>query len=808
MNPKEEEVGHHTKEDSTTTLAEATRREEVGTTTAVSTSIPVALPHDSHVPQDVTPDRTNMHTTASLARSTDDIASVPSSSSSLVVVSTSSSTSLSTSSHVAGVCPVKAEYLRTSSTTVKIILDGEGRTRGMNKAADREHSILVPGTEKPEWEGEVNFFSGEILRKIKEALRHGKQQEGSPHSQKKKKNGEKRGEVAPPLTSLSTVETTIETTTIAPPPPPLTVAVGQKRKREETKEEPVPQDEGRGAAEQPKGDPPHCRVEPTTSTTTTAAPLSSNTITLVENTKNSSSPAVMGMLSYLPPPEPADFSVRSWEEQPPMTHATGGNHGSDAEDDLHRDTPVSREAAPFLVAPPLPPSGRAIQGTEAQRERGDRSAADDEGQDATPGGDQKWKRLPWLSPSGVERNSSPSLPLVLAPLTTVGNLPFRRICKEFGADVTISEMAVVYNLHRTQRSEWSLLRRHQDETIFGVQLAVSNPVEAKHVAMALEASGYRYDFLDINGGCPIDPINATGCGCALLERRRNSRLPDVIHSLAAYQSQPVTLKCRIGADEQHPTLHQDIPVYQGFPLAGLTIHGRSRRQRYTKAADWEYVEKCAAIATSSSFSSSFSTDRASILCSSRSHTEPHPLPVIGNGDILGWEDVAAHREACPHVSGFMIGRGALIKPWIFKEIRSEQVIDMSGTERLEMLKKFCAYGLSHWGSDVRGVMTTRRFLCEWLSFLHRYVPAGILERLPQKMNERPPLYQGRDEVETMMSSPSVGDWIALSELLLGPVEPSFRFTPKHKSNSYVNATVEGGLSPTVSQGIEEEDGQG
>lgn len=359
--------------------------------------------------------------------------------------------------------------------------------------------------------------------------------------------------------------------------------------------------------------------------------------------------------------------------------------------------------------------------------------------------------------------------LILAPLTTVGNLPFRRICKEFGADITVSEMAVVYNLNRTQKSEWSLLRRHECEDIFGVQLAVSHPQMAAQVATALEASGFSYDFLDINCGCPIDAMNKNGCGCALMERRGN-RFSQVVQELVTRQSKPVTIKCRIGADEERPTLLKDIQGFERYGASAVTIHGRSRKQRYTKLANWDYVEQCAMQTA---------------------------LPVIGNGDILSHEDVTAHREACPHVRSFMIGRGALIKPWIFEEIKSGQVKDISSSERFDMLRRFCSYGLSHWGSDERGVMTTRRFLCEWLSFACRYVPAGLLERLPQRMNERPPFYRGRDEVETMMTSGSVTDWLALSELLLGKVEPSFRFTPKHKSNSYTTTTATNGAEDGI-----------
>jgi len=96
------------------------------------------------------------------------------------------------------------------------------------------------------------------------------------------------------------------------------------------------------------------------------------------------------------------------------------------------------------------------------------------------------------------------------------------------------------------------------------------------------------------------------------------------------------------------------------------------------------------------------------------------------------------------------------------------------------------YGLEHWGSDHQGICTTRRFLLEWLSFLHRYVPVGILKQTyPQTMNQQPPqLYFGRCDVETILSSANAQDWVKLSEMFLGKVSIDFSFIPKHKANSY------------------------
>ena len=88
------------------------------------------------------------------------------------------------------------------------------------------------------------------------------------------------------------------------------------------------------------------------------------------------------------------------------------------------------------------------------------------------------------------------------------------------------------------------------------------------------------------------------------------------------------------------------------------------------------------------------------------------------------------------------GRGAIIKPWLPTEIKDERHWDISASERFDMYKRFVWYGLEHWGSDQQGVNTTRRFLLEWLSFTHRYVPVGLIDtaRLPQRISQKPPSY--------------------------------------------------------------------
>ena len=138
------------------------------------------------------------------------------------------------------------------------------------------------------------------------------------------------------------------------------------------------------------------------------------------------------------------------------------------------------------------------------------------------------------------------------------------------------------------------------------------------------------------------------------------------------------------------------------------LHGRSRLQRYSKLSDWDYIQSCGS-----------SLEDHAVSTGSRR------VPLVGNGDIFSYRDYQERRRENV-LDCAMIGRGALIKPWLPTEIKESRDWDISSSERLEMLRKFVDYGLEHWGSDLQGVERTRRFMLEWLSFLWRYVPVGLI----------------------------------------------------------------------------------
>lgn len=348
--------------------------------------------------------------------------------------------------------------------------------------------------------------------------------------------------------------------------------------------------------------------------------------------------------------------------------------------------------------------------------------------------------------------------LYLSPLTTVGNLPFRRICKEYGVDITCGEMACSIPIINGAMQEWALTKRHHSEDLFGVQLC-GHIGKLVTYASQLIAEQADVDFIDLNLGCPIELIFKQGGGSALL--RRPHVLEVMIQSCARVlldYGKEFTVKTRTGVYVGSNVAHKLVPKFEDWGASLVTIHGRTKEQRYTKRADWAYIRKCA--------------------------QQVKNIPVYGNGDILSYQDFVEAKACAPELAGVMVGRGALIKPWIFQEIKEQKNLDPSSSERLDMLKRYVNYGLEHWGSDTKGVENTRRFLLEWQSFLYRYVPYGLLERPPQKINQRPQPFEGRDELETLMASANCADWVKLSEMLLGPVPEGFNFVPKHKANSF------------------------
>ena len=299
--------------------------------------------------------------------------------------------------------------------------------------------------------------------------------------------------------------------------------------------------------------------------------------------------------------------------------------------------------------------------------------------------------------------------VVLAPLTVGGNLPFRRLCVELGARVTVGEMAVVRKLLRGSSAEFALLKSHPDEPFFGVQLADNKPESLAEGARLAESRGAR--FVDLNCGCPIHEITRRGLGASLL--RKPSRLGRLVAAMAQAVQIPVTVKLRLGWHEGEENVAQVARACEESGAAAIAIHGRTREQRYSRAADWDAVGRVAA---------------------------ERSVPVIGNGDILTHYE-ARERMARSGVRSVMLGRGALIKPWLFREIQQGRTWLPSAEERFSVLWRFVELLREHFGADERGVKRTLRFLPWHLNFFCRYVP--LPEEPYRELSRTHPLLQSR-----------------------------------------------------------------
>lgn len=276
----------------------------------------------------------------------------------------------------------------------------------------------------------------------------------------------------------------------------------------------------------------------------------------------------------------------------------------------------------------------------------------------------------------------------MAPMSRGTDLPFRRLAREWGAEVCVGEMAYAHKVIGRERGDRPLLRRHPDEKVFGVQLAGKEPEVMAEAARV--AAGEGADFIDINCGCPIDEVTRRGFGASLL--RRTSRIAAIVEAMAKSVPVPITVKLRLGWESEKPTFLKIAKAAEEAGAAAVTLHGRSRAQRYRRPADWEAV---------------------------RALVSELKIPVVGNGDILTWRD-AKRRLDETGCASVMVGRWALAKPWIFREFAEERDIEPGPQERLAVVRRYVELCRELFRDDEKGRARTRRFLVFHQDFFRRY----------------------------------------------------------------------------------------
>jgi len=240
--------------------------------------------------------------------------------------------------------------------------------------------------------------------------------------------------------------------------------------------------------------------------------------------------------------------------------------------------------------------------------------------------------LPWFQ--------NDQFPLYLAPMAGVTDLVFRRICKELGADVMVTEFVSAEGIMQADERTRIYTEFDDEQRPVGVQLfGADGPRMAEAAKKIIDWK--QPDFIDINFGCPVKKVVSKNGGSSLL--RDCPVLARVASSIAKGVGArvPVTAKIRIGWDQNLINAPEVCRILEDCGMQAIAVHGRTRAQGYSGEADWEVIDACSSAVS---------------------------VPVIGNGDIQSGMDVERRRKSTG-VSGVMIGRAAMQYPWIFRDAK-------------------------------------------------------------------------------------------------------------------------------------------
>jgi len=229
--------------------------------------------------------------------------------------------------------------------------------------------------------------------------------------------------------------------------------------------------------------------------------------------------------------------------------------------------------------------------------------------------------------------------LWLSPMEDVTNPPFRRICKRFGADILVTEFvnsdAIVRQIDK------SLLKFQFAEMERPLAIQIYGNTEDVMIEAAKIAAEAKPDFIDINWGCPVKKIAGRGAGSGIL--RDVPKMLRITEGIVKAVNLPVTVKTRLGWDQQSKVIADIAEQLQDTGIVGLSIHGRTRCQLYTGDADWTLIGEV-------------------------KNNPRIRIPIFGNGDIKTPEDALSAKNKYG-VDGILIGRATIGHPWIFREIK-------------------------------------------------------------------------------------------------------------------------------------------
>ncbi len=227
-------------------------------------------------------------------------------------------------------------------------------------------------------------------------------------------------------------------------------------------------------------------------------------------------------------------------------------------------------------------------------------------------------------------------PVILAPMSGVTDLPFRRLVKEQGAGLVVSEMIASQAMIRQNRKTMKMATNCAEEFPMAVQLAGCEPAVMAEAARLNQDRGAA--LIDINMGCPVKKVVNGHAGSALM--REEDQAGRIMEAVVEAVDLPVTLKMRTGWDDASRNAPRLARIAQDAGIRMITVHGRTRCQFYNGSADWKFIARV---------------------------KQAVDIPVIGNGDVTSLEDVTT-LLAESGADGVMIGRGAYGRPWFLRQV--------------------------------------------------------------------------------------------------------------------------------------------
>ena len=275
-------------------------------------------------------------------------------------------------------------------------------------------------------------------------------------------------------------------------------------------------------------------------------------------------------------------------------------------------------------------------------------------------------------------------PLFLAPMEDVTDASFRLLAREFGASIVVTEFV---NADAIVRSIPSTLRKMvvaDEERPVAIQLYGRDATTMAEAAKVAEEASP--ELIDLNFGCPVKKVAGKGAGAGML--RDIPLMLEIIRSVVNAVELPVTVKTRLGWDNDHIIIEELAEQIQEAGAQALTIHGRTRSQMYKGEADWEPI--------------------------ARVKQNPNiTIPIIGNGDVTSGE-IALERFETTGVDAVMVGRGAIGQPWIFEEMRAVldgKEVPQHPTEwYVEVLKRMLHESITKCQNELKGILHFRRHL--------------------------------------------------------------------------------------------------